>query len=627
MNKQANESSSQSATNTASDSEHSGENSGNDAVKQLETIRAIINKQALDKLEDQRKQEARSFVSEVLSEAINDRQQQDQSVSRILEPVVQSSVENAVKNQRQQMSDYLYPLVGDLVRKFSVAFLRDFIEKTNELIENSFTPKSLLWRIRAWRSGVSFSTYLASQTYAFQVHQVLLIHRETGILLNSQSASAFDQEDSDLVSAMLTAINDFVGDSFANKSQLLSNKGGTSQETQLAISDSVGLHEIKTDEFTLYIKQGPQALLVAAVTGNISPFAKTKLQETLEQIHALYLPQLQNFDGETEAFKSCDSSLRECLMKEQRNEKTNKKRKPWMALMLVGAVLLAIMYYLFLLWQTHSVKNKLRELPSEQGIVINSASVVGVKEIELHVLRDPNAVSLEQWLASHPDSDLRDYQAWMEISQTSFLSLSPTVINKQVQDTVIDTQSNLSENETLSFDPAQHVIEGKLSSAKLATLKQQLQSIPGIGAQQLTYNLDLVNAPLNDKQVNKQLLSELLGQIAQIQLEFDVGSAELSDAHQQALMQIYELYTQVQTLAEQQGNSTKLLVLGSSDNIGNPALNRKLSVQRAKSATDRLIQLGISPQNVMQTSAGVMENVPADRNARKAMFYVIMYEN
>ncbi|MFT6267379.1 MAG: hypothetical protein ACJAVV_000176 [Alphaproteobacteria bacterium] len=45
---------------------------------------------------------------------------------------------------------------------------------------------------------------MASQVYTYQIQQVLLIHRDTGVLLNSVSLFDDGNENSDLVSAMLT---------------------------------------------------------------------------------------------------------------------------------------------------------------------------------------------------------------------------------------------------------------------------------------------------------------------------------------------------------------------------------------------------------------------------------------
>ena len=178
--------------------------------QQMQTIRQLVLGEDGDVVKQTLQDNAREVVSQVFSEALHDREKQDGSVNKVLLPLVEKSVEKSVASHSEQFVGYLYPLVGSLVRKSVTAFITELLEKTNALIENSFTLKGLKWRFEAWQAGISFSQYVASQTFAFRVEQVFLIHRETGILLNSVSQSLGTGADADMVSAMLTAINDFV---------------------------------------------------------------------------------------------------------------------------------------------------------------------------------------------------------------------------------------------------------------------------------------------------------------------------------------------------------------------------------------------------------------------------------
>jgi hypothetical protein len=249
--------------------------------QQLEQVRQILLKQKLEQTKSEIQSESRTAVAQVLTEALHDRDSADGSVQKVLQPMVAKSVERSIKKQHQDFVDYLYPLVGSLVRKAVTVFFTDFIEKTNDIIENSFTFKGLKWRINAWRSGISFSEYVASQTFLFRVEQVLLIHKETGNLLHSLAANTTDTQDADLVSAMLGAINDFVADSFQSPTQE---------------SGEQHLGQIKTDDFTLFIRQAPQVILVMQVMQSpsivLQVFSKTvywpkRRQRLMIRINAL----------------------------------------------------------------------------------------------------------------------------------------------------------------------------------------------------------------------------------------------------------------------------------------------------------------------------------------------------
>ena len=74
------------------------------------------------------------------------------------------------------------------------------------------------------------------------MEQVFLIHKETGLLLCQVSAPNAAMQDADMVSGMLTAIQDFVGDSFTTQK-------GEELET------------LQVGELSVWIEQGPQAIL------------------------------------------------------------------------------------------------------------------------------------------------------------------------------------------------------------------------------------------------------------------------------------------------------------------------------------------------------------------------------
>lgn len=240
--------------------------------QQLEQIRSLILGKNSQVVTDSIKKDARNIVGNVLTEALHDRQKKDGSVSKVLQPLVEDSVANSVMHHSDRLVNSLYPLMGSLVRKYVTSFLTDFMEKTNQLIDNSFTIKGLKWRIKAWQAGVSFSQYVASQTFSYRVEHVLLIHRETGLLLSFVDLGKASKGDADLISSMLTAINDFVGDSF------LDSEDGLKEQLQT----------VTTDSFNLLIKPGPSALIAAAVIGHPPQAVSNQLQITLEDIHRLY---------------------------------------------------------------------------------------------------------------------------------------------------------------------------------------------------------------------------------------------------------------------------------------------------------------------------------------------------
>lgn len=558
--------------------------------EELARIRAIINAQALQDEQDKHQQQAREYVSKVFTEALHDRQQQDESVSKLLVPIVEDSVQKSITQHRAQFTDTLYPLVGDLVRKFTTAFLRDFIEKTNEVIEKSVTFKSIAWRFKAWRAGVSYSHFVASQTYLFQIQQVLLIHRETGLLLNSASIDNLHDENSDLVSSMLTAINDFVADSFSKQ------------------ANGEQLDEIKTDNFTLYLRKGPHAYLVAAVTGNISPGAKTILQTTLEYIHSLYARQLQDFNGDTSTFESISPELNECLISEAKHP--DKKKTPYLAIILIAVISIAMAWWLLLGWQTSQALDRIQSLDSEPGIVILEAEHRHVQDIELRILRDPNARSTADWLEpANVDS------AWLDILEIPFVSLSQELTARRIE-TVLAHFKNI------KFDQTKQTIEGTLSQADALLLRSEVKQIPGTTEYPITYNLNILVQPPSLEQ-NKQALNIVAGEITQLQLTFALASADITAQHLQQVALIAKKFALLQAYAEQSGMQAKLLILGTSDQLGDVRVNEQLSIQRAEHTKQALMAAGINENDMLVSGLGAVEVKQQSTNIRKAIINVV----
>ncbi len=88
------------------------------------------------------------------------------------------------------------------------------VRSINSAVEQSLSIKGLKWRFEAWRSGVPYPQVVLKHALVYRVEQVFLIHAETGLLLEHVSARDLVVQEAELVSSMLSAIQDFVRDSF-----------------------------------------------------------------------------------------------------------------------------------------------------------------------------------------------------------------------------------------------------------------------------------------------------------------------------------------------------------------------------------------------------------------------------
>lgn len=550
------------------------------------------------------KTHARELVGSVVIEALNDRQKVDDSLNQVLQPTVEKSVEASIKNHSDQFVGHLYPLVGRLVRKSVTAFLSEFLEKTNQLLENSLTPKGISWRLKAWHSGVSFSQYVASQTFVFRVEQVLLIHPETGILLNSVSNDQHQGADADLVSGMLTAINDFVADSF--------NTTSSDSEQNLAV--------VKTEDFSLVIKRGPQLVLVAAFTGNIPQNISTKFQITIEQIHSLYSKEIAEFEGNTIAFETTEPLLRSCLLSELKPEHEGTKKYPVLALIFVLMIFVLGGYYAFKRYEQNSLHDLVMTINKEPGMLVTKLNSGGFFGVQLELLRDPHSQTVESWLAGN-DINLSK----VTVLEKHYLSLEPQMVKLRIAK-VLEKYPQI----TLEWAEGVPKLQGRLANARRLNLTAELMAIPGLT------NIAKIIESVEVEELNTldddspEILNALFeissAKIENTQIEYKQGQSELTEEAKRKLDALANYMSSAIILAKKLDLNVGLVVMGASDSTGTAQFNQALSRKRAQIAQQYLSSIGIDPGYLNAIGLGVVEIKATGVSARKVIFNVVKFK-
>lgn len=566
---------------------------------QLDQLRALILGQDNQRVIDSVEKNARKMVSDVLSEALHDREHKDGSVNTVLQPLVEASVEKSVSHNSKRLVNSLYPLVGSLIRKSVSAFLADFMEKTNELLENSLTYKGLKWRIKAWQAGVSYAQYAASQMFVYRVEYVFLIHRETGLLLKSIDVNHSGKSDGDLISSMLTAINDFVGDSF------LANEDGLREQLQ----------SVSTDNFNLLIKPGPSALVVAAVMGKPSQQLNNQLQITLEDIHRLYIDELNSFDGDSLHFEHTENLLRDCLLSEEKNTETHQK-KSWFAWLLLCCVTIYAGYCILGWYQDQQLIKKVGQLEHQAGIIINRVSFNEDDKLVIEALRDPAALSINNWLINHDISLAR-----ISVKEYSYRSQEPDILLARAE-IILSAYPSI----TSKWQDEKLTLSGAIDLTQYEDLLNKLSIagfVTGINLISEQINLPSITSPLTNEAIKRQLFDSLVGRISTIQLDFTIASEEIAPEMQLSLQRLYHYLEQLEQLANALNNNYALLVIGSSDSTGIKAANNKLSIKRAENSADFLVNLGLAREKIFITGLGQID-IPQMKSAtRKVMFNII----
>ena len=309
-------------------------------------------------------------VSRVLATAVELRTN-DPHLKRALAPTIEETISASVRRNPRPLADALFPIIGPAIRKAIAATLSGMLESLNSTLEHSLSWRSVRWRLDARRTGRSFAEVVLLNTLVYRVEQVFLIHRPSGLLLQQISAPGTATQDADMVSGMLTAIRDFVQDSFK-------------------VAEDEGLQTLKVGELSVWIEQGPHALLAVVVRGTAPPSLRTTLQQALESIHARYGDLLEAFDGETSGFEAVRPMLENCVQQQFRGRERAGAVPPRLKA-IVALALVALGVWMFFMVRARMRWNSyLDALRREPGLVVVSAGRAGGRFV-VTGLRDPLA--------------------------------------------------------------------------------------------------------------------------------------------------------------------------------------------------------------------------------------------
>lgn len=296
----------------------------------------------------------------------------EEELAQSMQRPVEICIQQAIKKDVRPFADALFPLIGPTIRRSINEMFKDIIQRINTMLEQSiFSRQGILWRLQAWRTGQSFAEIVLSHTLQYRIDQVFLIHRETGLLILHAHVEEVTLGDRDAVSAMFTAIQDFVRDSFS-----------ASKEEEL---DSV-----EVGQYTVWIERSPYAILACVIRGGASRSFRTLMKEQLETIHDRYGPLLQQFDGDNTKLKYCQPLIDEMLRSELKSEAQPRLMTPQLAVilgvLLVGLSLWAYQHFEY----QHRFSKYLQTLHEMPGIVV-IGTVKQDGKLIVYGMRDPLA--------------------------------------------------------------------------------------------------------------------------------------------------------------------------------------------------------------------------------------------
>ncbi|MDX2004224.1 MAG: hypothetical protein SFU83_03015 [Meiothermus sp.] len=340
-------------------------------------------------------------VSEALPGALTQRARRDKTIQAALNPIIEESFFLLVKRNPKLLVEILFPVLLPAIRRAVTVLLAQLTQSLNATLDQTFTPQGIRWRLEAITTGKSFAEVVLSNTLLYRVEQVLLIHRDSGLLILHEVAEGVKVQDGAMVSGMLTAIGDFVRDSF---------------------DPGAGLNTVDFGERTLMVQQSPRAVLGLVVRGTAQPELQGRMEEALVEVHTQFGRELAHFNGDSSPLAAAAPVLEGLL---ETAYKPKASRRPYM-LIAVGVALLALLggwgwtnYQADRAWSTY-----LQRLESAPGIVVTSAP----RRYRLEGLRDPLASDPITYLEGLPIRPERLQARWLP-----FQSLEPELLLRRLR--------------------------------------------------------------------------------------------------------------------------------------------------------------------------------------------------
>lgn len=532
-------------------------------------------------------------VGSVVAEAIQLRRKQggDEALSAALSPTIETALRESVRKDPGTMADALFPVMGPAIRRSILETLRSFLESFNQVLDQSLSIQGLKWRVEALRTGRRFTEVALLHSLVFRVEQVFLIHRKTGLSLGHAVAPAVAMQDPSLVSGMLSAIQDFVRDSFH-----------TGQEQ--------GINRMNVGDLDVWIEQGPYAILACVIRGIAPHELRDRMAEVLENVHREYAPQLDAFDGDTAPFVKVNAELARCL--ELRYREESKPRGYGFAY--ATAVLLVLLAAGWIGWRAvqysrwERLVNSFREQP---GYVITS---FGREHGEFVVrgMRDPLSLDPQRIINASSARASAEQFHW-----GGYYALDDGIVQQRAVALLAPPAGAI-----LTVKDGILEVSGTATAAWVKEVQAKGSLIPGIRRVQFAPELE----------PDRLEFAQAKTAIEQTVVKFPVATAALSGAERTALRKKAEEMKSLLAAAQALHETVNFTVVGHTDSTGAETSNLDLSQRRADRVAYELTQNGIPDKFLQANGVGTSqplrsEDTEANREFNRSASIRVKIEN
>lgn len=503
-------------------------------------------------------------VGEVLPEALKKRARQDDALAEATLPIVEENIRISAQRNPRVLAEAIFPIIGPAIRKAIAEALSQMVQSLNQTLERSLSPQGLRWRLEAMQTGKPFAEVVILHSLLYRVEQVFLIHKKTGILLQHVALNTSETQDGDMVSAMLTAIQDFVHDSFQT-------------------SEDATLDSLKVKDFQIWIENSPDAILAAVIRGNAPLNLREIFLEAIEQIQFEQETDLKKFEGDTEIFEDTKPVLQECLQM-QLDEKQKSEQKiltPFNVLASVLGIILLVGGFFFVrdYWRWSNYLGRLR---SEPGIVITEAER-GFLTHEISGLRDNLAINPETILGEY-GFDANDVkQNWKP-----FQDAHPAFVAQRAEKLL-----NAPPQMKFSFADGVLTADGAASAEWFAEAKRLAPALTGVSEFRVGFG-------------------GLKNQIESQKIFFNCGTTDFAGDQDKTIAELAADFGVLSDTAHTEQKQFRAEIVGLADATGSEAANAQISQARAEKILKEIFarsdKLNQSVQNFKAVGIGANQD-------------------
>jgi outer membrane protein OmpA-like peptidoglycan-associated protein len=347
------------------------------------------------------------------------------------------------------------------------------------------------------------------------------------------------------------------------------------------------LESIQVGDLEVWVVSGPQALLAAVIRGHAPTSYRATLEKTIEDIHRDFGRALEDFDGDSAPFAAAEPLL-ECCLESHYEPKTAAKRKPYVAIVALAALALAVTSLVISVLNGRKWNHFMESLQSQHGILVTSSGIEHGHHM-VRGLRDP--------LAADP-AVLRD-KAQIDSSSVEFqlepyYSLDDQFIEKRAIEMLVPPH-----DVTCTVKDGVLSATGKAPSDWVRKLKDRGPLVPGVIKVDAT---QLVSTEASEMEMLAAALKSTI-------FTFPIGVAEVEPDQEAKFESAAELIKSLLARVAPLSQPLVVEVIGHTDTSGTEGLNMSLSQQRAEYATRKLVEAGVARRSLHARGVGTSEQV------------------